>query len=139
MSDDADMVLIRELIRDEGLRLKPYRDTVGKSTIGVGRNLDDVGIKKAEAMFMLRNDIVDIRRDLDWNIAWWKDLSEPRQRALTNMAFNMGWPRLSQFRRMLAALQAGDYETAAREALASRWAGQVGARALRIATLFREG
>ncbi len=38
------------LIRHEGLRRKPYRDTVGKLTIGAGRNLDDVGITREEAL-----------------------------------------------------------------------------------------
>jgi lysozyme len=54
------------------------------------------------------------------------------------MALNLGWPRLSAFRNMLAALQAMDYATAAREALDSKWAKQVGARAERIAALYRE-
>ncbi len=129
-----------DLIRDEGLRLKPYTDTVGKLTIGVGRNLDDVGISDAEARHLLRNDIMAAVRDLDRNIPWWRDLSEGRQRALLNMCFNMGWPTLSAFRKMLAALRTGDYDTAAAEALDSRWARQVGQRADRIAAaLIREG
>jgi len=41
----------------EGLRLKPYKDSVGKLTIGIGRNLDDVGISKSEALLLLQNDI----------------------------------------------------------------------------------
>lgn len=41
------------LIRHEGLRLKPYHDTVRKLTIGIGRNLDDVGITHEEALILL--------------------------------------------------------------------------------------
>lgn len=131
--------LVADLIRDEDLRLKPYRCTEGKLTIGVGRNLDDVGISRAEALFLLDNDIGNTLAELDRRIPWWRSLSEPRQRAQANMAFNMGLPRLLGFKNMLAALQGGDYETAAAEALNSKWAKQVGIRADRIAELFKTG
>ncbi len=131
--------LVRDLVRDEGMRLKPYTDTVGKVTIGVGRNLDDVGISEAEALAMLDADIDRSMADLDRTLPWLFERPEPVQRALVNMCFNLGWPRLSGFRNMLAALEAGDYDRAAAEALDSRWARQVGARAERIAALFREG
>lgn len=52
-------VLKDMLIRHEGLKLKPYRDTVGKLTIGAGRNLNDLGISEREAMFLLDNDIME--------------------------------------------------------------------------------
>ncbi len=128
-----------ELVRDEGLRLKPYKDTVGKLTIGVGRNLDDVGITEEEAGYLLENDIGRAMADLDRNVPWWRSLSDARQRAMINMCFNLGWPRLSQFQNMLAALEAGDYERAAIEALDSRWARQVGSRAARVAAQIMEG
>lgn len=49
MAETFDMaMLLSELSRDEGRRLKPYLDTVGKTTIGVGRNLTDVGISEDE-------------------------------------------------------------------------------------------
>ena len=41
--------VIEQLKLDEGVKLKPYRDTAGKLTIGVGRNLDDAGISPTEA------------------------------------------------------------------------------------------
>ena len=65
-------------------------------------------------------------------------MPEPAQRALANMAFNLGVPRLSQFKNMLSALEKGDYNVAAKEALDSNWAKQVGDRANRIAKVFRE-
>ena len=46
-----------QLTRHEGLRLKPYRDTLGHLTIGVGRNLSEVGISEAEAIALLDADI----------------------------------------------------------------------------------
>ena len=130
--------LKNDLKRDEGLRLKPYRDTVGKLTIGIGRNLDDVGISEREAMALLESDLEWVTSDLDRNAPWWRRMPEPAQRALANMTFNLGWSRLSAFRNMLAALQIADYATAAEEALDSKWARQVGARSERIAALYRE-
>jgi lysozyme len=129
--------LRRDLVRDEGLRLKPYKDSVGKLTIGVGRNLDDNGITEAEAMILLDNDIERARLDLDRNAPWWAEMPEPAMRGLLNMCFNLGWPRLSRFRKMLAALERGDWASAADQALDSRWALQVGPRATRIADLDR--
>jgi lysozyme len=138
MISDAS-VLQAELIRDEGLRLKPYLDTAGKWTIGVGRNLSDRGITRNEALILLDNDILVASADLNRNIAWWRDLSSGRRRALLNMAFNMGWARLSGFQTMLGALQSGAYEIAADEAIDSVWARQVGDRAVRIGDLIRRG
>ena len=132
--------LAADLMRDEGLRLKPYRDTVGKLTIGVGRNLDDVGITEAEALVLLQNDAQRARRDCRQAFdPWWDNMTERRKRALANMCFNLGLPRLMGFQKMLACLAAGDYDKAADEALDSQWATQVGDRAQRIATAFREG
>ncbi|SBV97535.1 Lysozyme [uncultured Alphaproteobacteria bacterium] len=128
-----------ELRRDEGERLKPYRDTVGKLTIGVGRNLDDVGITAAEADVLLETDIAAAAAGLDRALPWWRGLSEVRRRALLNMAFNLGVPRLLGFSEMCAALARGDFAQAADAALDSLWARQVGARAGRIARMIREG
>lgn len=131
--------LIEDLIRDESMVLKPYRDSVGKLTIGVGRNLEDVGITENEATYLLTNDLASVERDLDRNASWWRAMSVNRQRALANMCFNLGWPRLREFRMMLSALESEDWEAAAEEALNSKWAKQVGERAHRIADLIRGG
>lgn len=126
-----------DLLRDEGLKLKPYKDSVGKLTIGAGRNLDDVGISEDEAKAMLRADIKTAEAELDREFPWWRGRPEPVQRGLVNMMVNMGAARLRGFSRMLSALHAGDYDTASIEALDSDWARQVGSRAIRIANLFR--
>jgi len=131
--------LIEELRRDEGVRLKPYKDTVGKWTIACGRNLSDNGISTDEMLLMLHNDIDAASKGLDRALPWWREMSEPRQRALVNMCFNLGLPRLLQFKTMLRHLEAGEYEAAADAALDSRWALQVGERSDRIAELFRKG
>ena len=132
-------LLKQELVRDEGERLKPYHCTAGKLTIGVGRNLDDVGLSADESAYLLGNDIARVMAELDKALPWWRGLSEVRQRALANMAFNLGVPRLKGFARMLAALQAGQWDEAAAQALASKWAQQVGDRAKRIASMIKEG
>ncbi len=126
-----------DLKRDEGLRLKPYLDSVGKVTIGYGRNIDDVGITEREAEAMLANDIARTLADLNRALPWWRKLPSRQQRGLQNMCFNLGLPRLLGFKKMLAALKSGDRKRAAEEALDSKWAGQVGERAERIAELFR--
>jgi lysozyme len=124
--------LVDELIRDEGLRLKPYVDSVGKLTIGVGRNLTDVGISEAEAHVLLAADIMSAERVLDRFTPWWRGLTEDRQRVMINMAFNLGL-NLLEFRRTLAFIESGQYEKAADAMLESKWAQQVGPRAVRLA------
>ncbi len=138
MSYDREQLLV-ELERDEGLRLKPYTDTVGKLTIGIGRNLTDVGLRAAEARQLCATDVAEVEVALDRHVPWWRAMSDARQRALLNMGFNLGWPRLAQFRLTLGHLEAGRYAEAADECLRSTWARQVGDRAERIAQQFREG
>lgn len=124
--------LSRWLEQDEGTRLKPYYCTAGKLTIGVGRNLEDNGINKAESQFMLENDIVRIIKELDTMLPFWRELSDVRQAALINMAFNLGTFGLSRFTKTIGHLQAHEWDAAGDEMLRSRWATQVGDRALRI-------
>lgn len=131
--------LAGELRRDEGVRLKPYRDSVGKLTIGVGRNLDDKGITQEECDMMLQNDMVAHCMELDRKLPWWRNLDEIRQRVLANMAFNMGVPKLLGFTNTLALVEAGDYAKAADEMLNSVWAKQVGLRAARLSAMMRTG
>jgi lysozyme len=120
--------LQKQLIEDEEIRLKPYKCPAGKLTIGVGRNIEENGITKDEALYLLNNDIKRVCVELDLSIAWWRDLSEPRQRVLVNMGFNMGVPRLLKFKKALAAMKDGKWVIAANEMLDSVWAKQVVAR-----------
>lgn len=132
-------LLRQDLIRDEGLRLKPYRCTAGKLSIGVGRNLEDVGISKSEAEYLLHNDILNVQIDLDRKLPWWRAMSEARQLVLANMAFNLGISSLLGFKNTLGAMERGDYEAAAVGMGASKWAVQVGPRATRLIKMMREG
>lgn len=128
-----------QLRRDEGLRLKPYRDSVGKLTIGYGRNLDDVGIYSAEADCLLTNDIKAATVTLESHFPWTTDLEQVRKDVLLNMTFNMGIVGLAQFKQMLASVQAGNYAAASREMLDSKWAEQVGPRAQRLSIQMETG
>ncbi len=82
------IALAARLVREEGLRLKPYRDEVGKLTIGIGRNLEDVGISDSEANFMLGSDISRTEAGLDASLPWWRKLDDVRQSVMMDMAFN---------------------------------------------------
>ena len=108
-------------------------------TIGVGRNLTDVGIDDTEVEFLLRRDIARVVSDLDRRMGWWALLDENRQLVLADMCFNMGITRLLTFKRFLSYAMAGDYPKAAYEMLQSVWAAQVGKRAVTLAAMMREG
>ena len=133
------LALMAELKRDEGIRLKPYRDAMGRLTIGVGRNLDDVGISETESDFLLVNDIERTVATLDAHLPWWRTLDTVRQRVMTNMAFKLGMGRLLTFHDALAAMQMHQYARAAQAMVDSRWASQVGQRAVRLAEQMRTG
>jgi len=129
--------LIAQLRRDEGVEKFPYRDTVGKLTIGVGRNLDDVGLSDPEIDFLLQNDIDTATAKLNQSYPWFSALDAVRQAVLINMTFNLG--SIHAFPRMRALVEAGDYEGAAGEMLDSLWARQVGSRAQRLSQQMRTG
>ena len=131
-------IIEEQLVLHEGLKLNPYRCPAGKLTIGVGRNLEDKGISMAEALFLLRNDVEEVRTQLE-RYPWYTQLDPVRQKVLIDMAFNLGIGGLMQFRKMLAALEAGDYGKTADEMLDSKWARQVGKRAQRLAEMMRTG
>ena len=131
--------LEHQLIRHEGLKLKPYVCPAGKLTIGIGRNLEANGISEEEALFLLRNDLEWVKAGLDRNVPWWRSLDEVRQAVLQNMAFNLGIGGLLGFKKFLSALQNGVYTTAAAEMLDSRWADQVGPRAIELSEMVKFG
>lgn len=135
---NIDLQLMNRLKVDEGYEAKPYRDTNGKLTIGIGRNLDDVGISPAEADMLLQNDIEAAIKALDLIYHKARALDQAHYNVLVNITFNMGINTMRQFKRMFAALDQHDYETASKEMLNSRWAKQVGKRAVRLTKMMRE-
>lgn len=131
--------MIRQLRLHERERLKPYRCTSGKLTIGVGRNIEDRGITAAESAYLLGNDIDGFYVALQKALPWINQLDEVRQRVLLDMAFNLGIQGLLTFKKTLAAIKAGDYKKAGPMMLDSRWAGQVGERADRLSAMMVTG
>jgi len=131
--------LAEQLKKHEGLRLKPYTDTVGKLTLGIGRNLEDKGITEQEALFMLNNDVDYFYSKLCQSIGWMKKLDDARQNVLVNMSFNLGIAGLMTFKKMLLACEHGNFKIAATEMLNSKWAEQVGYRANELAEQMRTG
>ena len=156
--------LHKMLIKHEGVRLKPYKDTVGKWTIGVGRNLDDKGISKSEsdfispgaalhdtlnsikhngiseqaALFLLNNDIRESEEQLKSHLSFYSLLPDVRKIVLINMCFNMGIAKLLDFKKTLHYIESGNYESASQEMLNSKWAQQVHHRANELSDMIRD-
>lgn len=144
--------LKRLLIHHEGLSLTPYKCVGNKWTIGVGHNFEDnpfttdeileilhKGFTREVAMLILDNDIHKVQHDLQTIFLWYSSLDRVRRDVITNMGFNLGVPKLLAFKRMIANLKAKDYEGASMEMLDSRWARQVGQRALDLSAMMRVG
>jgi lysozyme len=127
-----------DLMRDEGVRLRPYTDTVGKLTIGCGRNLSDRGISHDEAQFLLENDM-DLAIHECLTFPWFADLDGVRQRVVANMCFNLGLSRLRGFKNTLRYIERGEFVLAAANMLKSKWARQVGQRAIRLSRMMETG
>lgn len=138
MSPDAEAHLRRMLVRHEGLRLKPYADSVGKLTIGVGRNLTDVGLSKEECDYLLDNDIDRAIASL-MGFSWFSYMDEVRQAALTDLMFNVGLGKFLGFKKLIAAIEREAWADAARELLDSAYAKQVGSRAVELADMLHTG
>lgn len=147
-------IMIAELRRDEGERLKAYKDTVGKWTIGVGRNLDDVGtapltrtvadikakgITATESATLLGYDLDRVDADLDKRLPWWRGLDPVRQRVMVNMCFNLGIGGLCGFVNTLRMIQQHRYTEAANNMMLSKWAQQVKGRANRLSGMMKTG
>ena len=151
---------IDKLIHGEGLVLTVYQDTLGIDTIGIGRNLKDRGISKEEldhmdipnmdaiyehgiteedAVYLATNDVQIVEEELLKAHPCVADLDAVRQLVLVDMAFNMGVPRLSKFKKMWAAIHENKFDVAAKEMLDSRWANQVKSRATKLAHAMHHG
>ena len=129
---------LRETItRHEGSRLDMYQDSLGIWTIGVGHNIQEKGISPAVMELMLDEDIEEAIVELKRSVSFFSKMPEQVQEALVNLSFNMGIPRLMQFKKTLAYLRDGDFEAAADELLDSRYAEQVGRRADEVADMIR--
>lgn len=131
--------LLLSLKAHEGCRLDAYQDTVGVWTIGYGRNLQTLRIGPAQAETWLREDmlaaVLEAQKFPEYNHLD----TDARRNAFTEMVFNMGAPRVRNFKNMLAAVRQSDWNRVAIEAIDSQWARQVGRRANVLAAMFVTG
>jgi lysozyme len=147
MNNENLQKLIADLRRDEGVMYIEYADSLGIPTTGVGHNLRakplpagwSYPLNDTQVNSLLDDDLEDVFHDLDRNLPWWTDLNDVRQRALSNMAFNLGINRLLGFKNTLVFMRQGKYDAAADGMLASAWATQVKGRAIRLADMMRKG
>lgn len=148
--DPTNLALLEaELRRDEGVRYVPYLDTATppRKTCGVGHNMDaspvpagwTFPLTDAQVTQLLGMDLQVTFAALDHYLPWWRQMDEVRQRVIANMCFNLGIGGLLGFKNTLAAMQRGSYAVAAAGMLSSKWAGQVGARAKRLAQAMESG
>ena len=127
---------------DEGVKYEIYNDHLGYPTFGIGHLVVEsdeehgkpVGTPVSEDRVnsVFEKDVaimIDEAKKIFPNL---DKLPEEAQQVIVNMTFNMGRPRLSQFKKFIAGVNAGDWNKAAVEMMDSRWAKQVGARAERL-------
>jgi lysozyme len=137
MNDSVDK-LIKQLKKHEGIELKPYKCTSNKLTIGIGRNLEDVGISEHEAEFLLMNDL-DTYMTAAKSYNWYAGLNDARKAVIVNMLFNMGQTNFNKFLKMKQALDVGDHAEAGKQMLDSKWAKQVKGRSEELSKQMETG
>ena len=135
------MDLLKGMIqRHEGLRLMPYKDTEGYLTVGYGHKIEGSKITSEIADLLLEMDLYRVSLDfLKLPLQIIRNLNQPRKRVVMNMLFNLGYTRFLGFKKMLHAIEVRDFNHAANEMLDSKWAGQVGQRAIELAQVMRSG
>jgi lysozyme len=129
----------KHLIEEEGMKLKPYKCTAGKLTIGVGRNLEDKGISESEALYLLDQDITQCISALEKIFPSFYLFSRGRKVALVSMIFQLGEAGFKKFKATIEAVNRLDFKGAASHARNSLWAKQTPNRALRVISLLENG
>lgn len=128
--------IIDDLKYEEGYRAHCYECSMGAHTVGYGRNIDEeqggLGISEDEAEFLLKNDIHRSALECE-RFHWFENLNNRQQSVIIHLCFWIGYPRLTQFKKMAAALANEDWETAADELMDSKLARDIPGRAERLA------
>ena len=136
-------ILRKEIVADEGCKYETYHCSEGHLTGGIGHLITEwdeevyagpIGTSIPEEQVQewfekdvqtAINDCKDIFNDFD-------SLPEDIQHVLINMAFQLGDPRLSKFKRMIAAVEVEDYREMSLQMEDSRWFKQTPNRAQRL-------
>ena len=134
--------LQQDLTFDEGCVNEVYLDHLGYATFGIGHLVlesdpehgQDVGtcVSDDRIKECFEKDIANVFEDLDRNLSWWRELPDDLLLVIANMSFNLGITRLLKFKNFLNAMKTKDWDKAAVEMIDSRWAIQVGPRAVRL-------
>ena len=129
----------RQLTHDEGKRLKPYVCSAGKLTIGIGRNLEDVGISEATVDQLFNEDLTKCISHAERIFPQhWATFTDLRKAGIINMIFNLGAVGFSQFKMMIEAIKKNDRDAIRKHGSASLWAHQVKSRAQRVLSLIAD-
>ncbi len=122
--------LLSNLVKHEGLELKPYVCPSGRLTIGIGRNIQDLGLSKDEAYYLAKNDINRCVAELIdiFGSELFEKLSDVRQEVLIDMIFNLGKPNFLKFKKLILAVKDLDFKEASFQMENSKWCFQVKAR-----------
>jgi len=123
----------------EGFSPYIYKCPAGKLTIGYGTNLEDRGISKAEAQMLVLNDLQRAITSLQNIFEGWEFFSAKRKVALIDMVYNLGVAGFCKFKNMILAIKKEDWDKAAKCAMDSLYAKQVGVRAKENAKWLKEG
>ncbi len=139
--------LREEIAADEGCVYEVYLDHLGLATFGIGHLIidtdeeygADVGtpVSEERVNHCFNNDVQAVLMDCYQLYDDFDDLPEEVQLIIANMMFNMGRPRLSQFKGMKRGVDARDWNAAADEMVDSRWYKQVTNRAERLVKRMR--
>ena len=132
------MSLLSSVIVHEGFSRYSYLDSVGVRTVGFGRNLDDRGISREEAEMLLLNDLETSTEEAK-KFEFYENLTSNRRDVIVEMIFNLGLTRFKKFKKTIGYINQANHSAAADEMLDSRWAKQVGQRALTLSNKFRAG
>jgi|TARA_X000001388_G_scaffold41838_1_gene29454 lysozyme len=134
--------LVEMIKRHEGVRTHAYKCSANMITVGVGRNLDEnggLGLSEDEIDYLLENDIARVKNELANTYFWFNGINEARQDAMIDICFNLGLTRLRGFVKALEAMSREQFDIAADEFMDSKWAQQVGTRAIRVTDMIRSG
>lgn len=165
--DDTELFKLSDIIRlEEGFRTKPYRDSLGKWTIGVGRLISNdtvitidgacsivqkmIGRTFRPGDSLTNQEVLDLyNEDLKKHEAaiqkypnlllTYNKLNKPRKMMIIQMCFQMGNKGVAKFKNTLAKMNANDWRGAYEGLLSQKWAHQTPARAKRVAQVIYEG
>lgn len=139
MTPESRQKLKNLLVQHESYRQFLYTDTTGHLSIAIGRNLSDRGISLSEALTMLDNDILYFSSKLSALISLYDELCDERKIVLVDMCFNLGVNGFLEFRKMLSAIERGDFNEASQEILNSKAAIQSPDRYQQLSHVMKTG